>query len=80
MEIRMEDKQYYHFKKKCSRPSVETTSELFYVCSEDARWDDVMRQFAAFLDTCGYVGVYEKVDIMLDEYWDSGFAYGGTTE
>jgi len=80
MEIRMEDKQYYHFKKKCSRPSVETTSELFYVCSEDARWDDVMRQFAAFLDTCGYVGVYEKVDIMLEEYWDSGFAYGGTTE
>jgi hypothetical protein len=80
MEIRMEDKQYYHFKKKCSRPSVETTSELFYVCSEDARWDDVMRQFATFLDSCGYVGVYEKVDIMLDEYWDSGFAYGGTTE
>ena len=76
----MEDKQYYHFKKKCSRPSLETTSELFYVCSEDARWDDVMRQFAAFLDTCGYVGVYEKVDIMLEEYWDSGFAYGGTTE
>ena len=76
----MEDKQYYHFKKKCSRPSVETTSELFYVCSEDARWSEVMRQFAAFLDSCGYVGVYEKVDIMLEEYWDSGFAYGGTTE
>ena len=33
-----------------------------------------------FLDSCGYVGVYEKVDIMLEEYWDSGFAYGGTTE
>ena len=69
----MEDKQYYHFKNKCSRPSVETNSELFYVCSEDARWDDIMRQFAAFLDSCGYVGVYEKVDIMLEEYWDSGF-------
>jgi hypothetical protein len=25
-----------------------------------------MRQFAAFLDSCGYVGVYEKVDKMLD--------------
>ena len=74
----MEDKQYYHFKKKCSRPSVETASELFYVGSEETGWDDVMRQFAAFLDTCGYVGVYEKVDIMLEEYWDSGFAYGGT--
>jgi hypothetical protein len=30
------DKQYYHFKKNCSRPSVETSSELFYVCEEDA--------------------------------------------
>jgi len=67
------DKQYYHFKKNCVRRPVETTSELFYVCSEDTRWDDIMRQFATFLDTCGYVGVYEKVDIMLDEYWEKKF-------
>jgi hypothetical protein len=32
-----------------------------------------MRQFATFLDSCGYVGVYEKVDIMLDEYWEKKF-------
>jgi len=67
------DKQYYHFKKNCSRPSVETSSELFYACEEDARWDDVMRQFASFLDSCGYVGVYEKVDKMLDEAWEKQF-------
>tara|TARA_R110000851_G_scaffold90285_2_gene197304 strand:- start:8349 stop:8549 length:201 start_codon:yes stop_codon:yes gene_type:complete len=63
----MEHKQYYHFKKSTSEPNVTTSSEHFYVCGEDAVWDDVMRQFAAFLDSCGYVGVYEKVDKMLDE-------------
>jgi len=71
------DKQYYHFKKEQTEANVETSSELFYVCSEDARWDDVMRQFAAFLDSCGYVGVYEKVDIMLEDYWDTGLDTGG---
>lgn len=66
------DKQYYHFKKNSSRPSVETSSELFYVCGEDAQWTDVMLQFAAFMESCGYVGVQEKVDIMLEDYW-SGY-------
>ena len=64
------DKQYYHFKKSSSTPSVSTSSEHFYVCEEDARWDDIMRQFAAFLDSCGYVGVHEKVDLMLDKFWE----------
>lgn len=64
----MGDKQYYHFKKSSSTPSVSTTSEHFYVCSEDARWNDIMLQFAAFLDSCGYVGVFEKVNLMLEDY------------
>ena len=64
------DKQYYHFKKTSSTDISTSTSEHFYVCSEDARWDDVMRQFAAFLDSCGYVGVYETVDNLLEEYWE----------
>ena len=46
----MEHKQYYHFKKSTSEPNVTTSSEHFYVCSEDAKWDGVIRQFAAFLD------------------------------
>ena len=62
------DKQYYHFKKSSSTPSVATSSEHFYVCGEDAQWDDIMRQFASFLDSCGYVGVYDNVDFMLDKY------------
>lgn len=66
----MEDKQYYYFKKGTSSPKVTTSSEHFYLCDEDARWDDVMRQFAAFLDSCGYVGVYEKVDNLLEDYWE----------
>jgi len=65
----MEDKHFYHFKRSSASPTVATNSEVFYVCSEDARWDEVMRQFATFLDTCGYVGVYERIDMMLDEHW-----------
>ena len=65
----MEDKHFYHFKRSSASPTVATNSEVFYVCSEDARWDEVMRQFATFLDTCGYVGVYERVDMMLEEHW-----------
>ncbi len=62
----MDNKQYYHFKKGTSAPTVTTSSEHFYVCEEDAQWDDVLRQFATFLDACGYVGVYERIDNMLD--------------
>ncbi len=65
----MDNKQYYHFKKGTSAPTVTTSSEHFYVCEEDAQWNDVLRQFAAFLDSCGYVGVYERVDKMLEKVW-----------
>ena len=67
----MEDKQVYLFR-KLGNPElgVSTHNEMGYICSEDARWDDVVRQFATFLDYCGYIGVYEKVDAMLDDYWE----------
>jgi hypothetical protein len=70
MEKQMDNKQYYHFKKGTSAPNVTTSSEHFYICEEDARWDDVMRQFAAFLDSSGYVGVFERIDALLDEVWE----------
>ena len=66
----MDNKQYYHFKKGTSAPTVTTSSEHFYVCEEDARWDDVVRQFATFLDSSGYVGVFERIDTLLDEVWE----------
>ena len=70
MEKQMDNKQYYHFKKGTSTPNVTTNAEHFYICEEDARWDDVMRQFATFLDSTGYVGVYERIDMLLDEVWE----------
>lgn len=67
----MKDKQVYLFR-KLGNPElgVNTHNEMSYICSEDARWDDVMRQFAAFLDSCGYGGVYDRVDALLYEYWE----------
>ena len=66
----MENKQYYHFKKEQTEANVSSKSEHLYICEEDARWDDVMRQFAAFLDSSGYVGVFERIDALLDEVWE----------
>ena len=37
-------------------------SELFVHLPEDARWDEVLKFFAAFLESTGYVGVREKLD------------------
>ena len=61
------EKQYYHFKRSSSTPSVATSCEHFYVCGEETEWRDIMRQFAAFLDSCGYVGVHEQIDWLLDK-------------
>ena len=33
------------------------------------RWDNVMLEFAKFLDAVGYIGVHEKVDQRLSEEW-----------
>ena len=61
------EKQYYHFKRSSSTPSVATSCEHFYVCGDETEWRDIMRQFAAFLDSCGYVGVHEQIDWLLDK-------------
>lgn len=37
---------------------------------EGTRWDNIMLQFAKFLDATGYVGVYEKVQQRMDEEWE----------
>jgi len=34
------------------------------------QWDNIMLQFAKFLDATGYVGVYEKVQQRIDEDWE----------
>ena len=38
---------------------------------DGTRWDNIMLQFAKFLDATGYVGVYEKVSKRIDEDWEA---------
>jgi hypothetical protein len=35
--------------------------------SEDARWVNVLKQFAMFLDSTGYVGVRDAIDKYIDQ-------------
>tara|TARA_R110000868_G_scaffold385929_1_gene654022 strand:+ start:3502 stop:3699 length:198 start_codon:yes stop_codon:yes gene_type:complete len=63
----MNEKQYYLFKRTTSQPNVDTNHEHFYGCDLEETWPTIIRQFASFLDQCGYVGVYEKMDFMLEE-------------
>ena len=37
--------------------------------SDATRWDNVMLEFAKFLDMIGYVGVYEKVQTRIEDEW-----------
>lgn len=34
------------------------------------RWDNVMLEFAKFLDAVGYVGVHEKVEQRINDEWE----------
>ena len=63
----MEHKQLYNFKRQQYGEGSYSTSEHTFVCEDSAGWDAVLLQFATFLDECGYVGVYEKVSLMLEE-------------
>ena len=63
-------KQNYLFKKFSQTETSTSNNEHFFVCGEDDPWDVIMRQFAMFLDQCGYVGVYEAVDMMLEESFE----------
>ena len=38
--------------------------------SDETRWDNVLLQFAKFLDATGYVGVYDKVSQRIAEDWE----------
>ena len=43
------------------------TIEHTYMCHEDSTWMPIMLQFAAFLEGCGYVGVYRRVEALVDD-------------
>lgn len=56
-------------------PGVEYPTDLRVVhefeMSDETRWDNIMLQFAKFLDATGFVGVYEKVAQRIDEDWET---------
>lgn len=37
---------------------------------DSTRWDNVLLQFAKFLDATGYVGVYDKISKRIEEDWE----------
>jgi len=55
-------------------PDIEYPTNLKVVhefeMDDSTRWDNVMLQFAKFLDATGYVGVYDKVSTRIDEEWE----------
>jgi hypothetical protein len=38
--------------------------------STDTKWDNIILEFAKFLDNVGYVGVHERVQGWVDSYWE----------
>lgn len=58
---------FYTFKRESMNETASSKNEYTYACPEDATWNEVLLHFAMFLDTSGYVGVYENVMMMLDE-------------
>lgn len=66
----MQNKHMYHFQRESYGHAHYSTTQHTYVCEADSPWYPLILQFSAFLDECGYVGVYEKMSIMLE---DEGF-------
>jgi hypothetical protein len=55
-------------------PDIEYPTALRVVhefeISDATRWDNIMLQFAKFLDAIGYVGVSDIVSKRIDEEWE----------
>ena len=60
--------QHFIFKRMREDDNTSSTIEYMHTCSDDATWDSVMLHFASFLDSCGYVGVHDRVEHMLREH------------
>jgi len=59
---------YFNFRRFVYDKQVKTDIDVTYSCPEDATWLEVMTKFGEFLDHCGYVGVSEKVNIMIEDF------------
>ena len=45
-----------------------TSIEHSYMTHESSPWDPILLQFASFLEGCGYVGVYQRVQDMIYDF------------
>lgn len=56
----------YQFNRVEADKDVNSQSQYTVVLPEGVTWMEIMRHFAAFLDQCGYVGVSQSLDYMLE--------------
>lgn len=54
---------------KCEEYPDSLTVVHEFTISDSTRWDNIMMQFAKFLDATGYVGVYDKINQRIEEDW-----------
>lgn len=50
-------------------PHSKTTSHTVSF-STDTAWDNILLEFAHFLDGVGYIGVRDRVQSYVDSYWE----------
>lgn len=69
MQFRFECvKHEYEFKSEEYPESLNIVHE--FTISDATRWDNIMMQFAKFLDATGYVGVYDKINKQIADDWE----------
>lgn len=69
--------QFTHAKSE-EENEATTSIEHSYMTRESTPWMPIMLQFAAFLEGCGYVGVYQRVNEMImwmEEEQDENFGH-----
>lgn len=59
---------HYCFSRSVTDELGTQTVEHSYITKESTPWSPIMLQFAAFLEGCGYVGVYQRVNDMIDSF------------
>ena len=55
----------FSFHRAMSEEGTSSSIEHSYMTHESSPWMPIMLQFAAFLEGCGYVGVYQRVQDMI---------------
>lgn len=64
-DMTFNDVEYPYDKELTSRVSFESST----------RWDNIVLEFAHFLDSVGYVGVHDRVSQLLEGYWEPVYKF-----